>query len=77
VEAEAEQDGVLAVSSETERIRRIWERTAPNYDKKIAFWERVLFKDGRAWVCFRASGATLEIAMGPDAICRCIPRTCD
>lgn len=51
-------------TTETERIRRIWERTAPKYDRRIAFWERVLFKDSRTWVCSRATGKTLEIAIG-------------
>lgn len=51
-------------ASETERTRRIYERTAPRYDRQISFFERVLFGEGRRWVCSRAQGETLEIAFG-------------
>ena len=37
---------------------------AAGYDSSIAFFERVLFGDGRQWVCSRAAGETLEIAIG-------------
>jgi ubiquinone/menaquinone biosynthesis C-methylase UbiE len=50
--------------SETERVRRIWERVAPVYDRRIGFFERRLFAGGREWVCSRAAGRTLEIAVG-------------
>ena len=53
-----------ANGSETERVRGIWERMAPSFDRKIDFLERVLFKDGRSWVCSQARGETLEIAVG-------------
>jgi ubiquinone/menaquinone biosynthesis C-methylase UbiE len=51
-------------TKETERIRRIWEKQAPRYDRSIAFWEKVLFGDGRRWVCSRAYGEVLEVAIG-------------
>jgi ubiquinone/menaquinone biosynthesis C-methylase UbiE len=51
-------------ASETERVNRIWDRVAPAYDKRIGFFERHLFEGGREWVCSRARGATLEIAVG-------------
>jgi ubiquinone/menaquinone biosynthesis C-methylase UbiE len=50
--------------SETERVRRIQDKTAPRYDRKIGFFERVLFGGGREWVCSQASGDVLEIAVG-------------
>jgi ubiquinone/menaquinone biosynthesis C-methylase UbiE len=50
--------------SETGRVRAIYDRVAPRYDKRIAFFERILFGDGREWVCSRASGRVLEIAVG-------------
>jgi ubiquinone/menaquinone biosynthesis C-methylase UbiE len=50
--------------TETERVRRIQDQTAPRFDKQMAFWERVLFADGRAWACSQASGDVLEIAIG-------------
>jgi ubiquinone/menaquinone biosynthesis C-methylase UbiE len=49
---------------ETDRIRRIWEKRAPSYDRSIALWEKVLFGDGRQWVCSRARGEVLEVAIG-------------
>jgi ubiquinone/menaquinone biosynthesis C-methylase UbiE len=52
------------VSTETERVRRIWERFAPKYDADISFYERVLFAGGREWVCSQAEGRVLEIAVG-------------
>jgi len=50
--------------SETQRIRGIYEDEAPRYDLQIRFFERVLFGDGRAWVCSQAEGEVLEIAVG-------------
>ena len=53
------------VHSETEqRLKRVWEREAPTYDRRMSFFERVLFGDGREWVCSRASGEVLEVAVG-------------
>jgi len=48
----------------TERLRRYWDNHAPGYDCEMAFFERVLFGDGRAWVCSQASGDVLEVAVG-------------
>jgi ubiquinone/menaquinone biosynthesis C-methylase UbiE len=53
-----------ATESETERVRRIQDRTAPRYDRRLRFFERVLFGGGREWVCSQASGDVLEIAVG-------------
>jgi ubiquinone/menaquinone biosynthesis C-methylase UbiE len=51
-------------TKETERTRRIWEKQAPRYDRSIAFWEKILFGDGRRWVCSRTHGEVLEVAIG-------------
>jgi ubiquinone/menaquinone biosynthesis C-methylase UbiE len=51
-------------AKETERRRRIWEREAPRYDRMIVLWEKILFRDGRRWVCSRAQGEVLEVAIG-------------
>ena len=48
--------------SETERVRRLQDREAPKYDRRIGFFERVLFGGGREWVCAQALGDVLEIA---------------
>ena len=55
---------VTAPTSETERVRAIYERMAGGYDRMIATWERLLFEDGRQWVCSRARGSVLEIGVG-------------
>jgi hypothetical protein len=49
---------------ETERVRRLWDRAAPRFDKSMGFFERVLFQGGREWVCSQAEGEVLEIAIG-------------
>jgi ubiquinone/menaquinone biosynthesis C-methylase UbiE len=46
------------------RLHRYWDRHARSYDRQMAFWERRLFGDGRAWVCAQASGDVLEVAIG-------------
>ena len=51
-------------SEETEHLKRHWEREAPTYDRRMRFFERVLFGDGRNWVCSRAHGEVLEVAVG-------------
>jgi len=51
-------------SSESQRVRDIFERDAPKYDRQISFFEKVLFGGGREWVCSRAEGEVLEIAAG-------------
>src|SRR5215217_1686284 len=53
-----------SVSEETERLKRVWEKEAPTYDRRMGLFERVLFGDGRQWVCSRASGQVLEVAVG-------------
>jgi ubiquinone/menaquinone biosynthesis C-methylase UbiE len=48
----------------TQRLRRYWDRHARSFDRQMAFYERVLFGDGRQWVCSQAVGDTLEVAVG-------------
>lgn len=49
---------------EVERLRRYWDAHAKSYDREMAFFERVLFDDGRQWVCTQAAGDVLEVAIG-------------
>ena len=50
---------------ETERRRRAWNKQAPRYDRQIGFVERRLFgEEHRSWVCSRAAGDVLEVAVG-------------
>ncbi len=51
-------------AAETERVRKNQDRNAPRYDRQIAFFERVLFGDGRRWVGQQAHGQVLELAFG-------------
>lgn len=51
-------------SSETERVRLIWEKLAPKYDGQMGFYDRVLFGDSRSWICSRADGDVLELGVG-------------
>ena len=47
-----------------ERLRRYWDSHARGYDREMAFMERILFEDGRQWVCSKAIGDVLEVAIG-------------
>ena len=51
-------------SNTTERLRRYWDKHASGYDREMAFLERMLFPDGRAWVCSQVTGDVLEVAIG-------------
>lgn len=50
--------------SPTARQKRVWDKTAPAYDRQIAFLERVQFGGGREWLGERARGRILEVAVG-------------
>ena len=52
------------IPNETDRVRRIFEKQAPKYDKAMARFERWLFAGTREWACSKASGEVLEIAAG-------------
>ena len=47
-----------------DKWRRYWDKHSANYDKQMGFFDRHLFGDSRQWVCSRASGQTLEVAVG-------------
>jgi ubiquinone/menaquinone biosynthesis C-methylase UbiE len=52
------------IPNETDRVRRIFEKQAPKYDRTMARFERWLFAGTREWACSRAHGDVLEIAAG-------------
>jgi ubiquinone/menaquinone biosynthesis C-methylase UbiE len=54
----------MSQQRETERVREIFDASAAQYDKGMAFNEKLLFGDGRAWACSQARGQVLEIAIG-------------
>jgi ubiquinone/menaquinone biosynthesis C-methylase UbiE len=41
-----------------------WDKQAGRYDREMNFWDRHLFGDSRPWVCGRAAGEVLEVAVG-------------
>lgn len=48
----------------TERVRRHYDRSAGSYERIIAWAEKAFFGTGREWVCSRARGEVLEVAVG-------------
>jgi ubiquinone/menaquinone biosynthesis C-methylase UbiE len=58
------EDTVTASHDETAKVLRVWEKTAPGYDKQIAFFEKIQFGGGREWIGARAQGRVLEVAIG-------------
>ncbi|WP_250008092.1 class I SAM-dependent methyltransferase [Actinoplanes sp. M2I2] len=48
----------------TDKARRVWDRSAPSYDRQIELLERIWFTGGREWLGARARGRVLEVAVG-------------
>jgi ubiquinone/menaquinone biosynthesis C-methylase UbiE len=48
----------------TAKQQRVWDKSAPGYDKQIAFFEKFWFTGGREWLGARARGRVLEVAIG-------------
>lgn len=55
---------MTAAPDQTAKVRRVWDKNAPSYDKQIAFFERIQFGGGREWLGARARGRVLEVAIG-------------
>lgn len=51
-------------SPEVERLRGLWDAGAASYDRAIGFVDRRWLDASRRWVGARASGETLEVAIG-------------
>jgi ubiquinone/menaquinone biosynthesis C-methylase UbiE len=47
-----------------ERLRRYWDKHAGSYDRQMGFFDRHVFAGSRDWVCSRAAGGVLEVAIG-------------
>jgi ubiquinone/menaquinone biosynthesis C-methylase UbiE len=48
----------------TDRLRTLWERYAPRYDRDTRFYDLLLLGNSRSWACSQASGHVLEVAIG-------------
>src|SRR5262245_47363703 len=48
----------------TAKARRVWQEMAPRYERQMKFAEKHLIAGGREWVCSRATGNVLEVAIG-------------
>jgi ubiquinone/menaquinone biosynthesis C-methylase UbiE len=53
-----------AEESPTDRQRRVWDKSAPSYDRQMDFVERLMARGDRAWLGERATGRVLEVAIG-------------
>ncbi|MEU0042860.1 class I SAM-dependent methyltransferase [Streptomyces werraensis] len=53
-----------AASDKDQRLRRYWDRHARSYDRQMSFFDRMLFGESRRWICSRAGGRVLEVAIG-------------
>jgi ubiquinone/menaquinone biosynthesis C-methylase UbiE len=51
-------------ASRDERLRRYWDKHSGSYDKQMGFFDRHLFAGSRDWVCAKAEGQVLEVAIG-------------
>jgi len=47
-----------------ERLRRYWDKHVGSYDRQMGFLDRHLFAGSRDWICSRATGQVLEVAIG-------------
>lgn len=55
----------MARQPDAARVRVVYEKLAPRYDRSIRLAERLLrIEEGRRWVCSRAAGEVLEIGVG-------------
>ncbi|MEV0273529.1 methyltransferase domain-containing protein [Hamadaea sp. NPDC050747] len=48
----------------TARQKRVWDKSAPSYDRQIQLFERIWFTGSREWLGERAGGRVLEVAIG-------------
>lgn len=49
---------------EKERVRTIFDKLAPKYDRNMGVSERIFLGGAREWACARATGDVLEIGIG-------------
>lgn len=58
------KEKTIPTSDQRRRWRRYWDRHSRGYDRQMGFFDRVLFRDTRAWICSQATGEVLEVGIG-------------
>lgn len=53
-----------AQAGREQRLRRYWNSHAGSYDRQMGVFDRHLFAGSREWVCSKATGSVLEVAIG-------------
>lgn len=52
------------IEDPTAKARRVWDEMASRYDRDMRIVDKTWFPGGREWVCSRATGDVLEVAIG-------------
>ncbi|WP_028050059.1 class I SAM-dependent methyltransferase [Cellulomonas sp. URHD0024] len=52
------------MTSRDDRLQRSWDRRAGTYEARMSAAEKRWFGAARPWLCHRATGRTLEVALG-------------
>lgn len=64
---------MASIQHDPERLSRYWDKQVGSYDRQMRFVERRMFSGTREWVCSRATGQTLEVAVGTGLNLRSYP----
>lgn len=54
----------VPTNDQAARWNRYWDKKSRSYDREMGFFDRHLFADSRQWICSRATGDVLEVAVG-------------
>lgn len=68
---------VTSAAKDLERLRRYWDKQPRSYDKQMLRWDRKFFGDTRQWLCGKAHGSVLEVAIGTGLNMSCYPEDID
>jgi ubiquinone/menaquinone biosynthesis C-methylase UbiE len=52
------------VTLRDERLRRYWDKQADGFDRQMTSFDKYFARDTRDWICSRATGRILEVAVG-------------